>query len=47
MALRLRHGMVAWERVELQVPIPALSSTIAMTLGLLFSLSGLVFFIQK
>lgn len=39
--------MVAWEIVELQVPGPAMSLPIAVTLGLLFSLSGLGFFIWK
>lgn len=39
MVLRLRHGMVAWEMLELQVPVPALSLPLAVTLGLLFSLS--------
>lgn len=38
MILRLKHGVMAWEIGELQVPIPALSLPIAVTLGLLFSL---------
>lgn len=46
MVLRLRRGMVGWE-IELKIPIPAMSLPTAVTLGLLFSLSGLGFFIQK
>ena len=38
--------MVGWE-IELKIPTPAMSLPIAVTLGLLFSLSGLGFFIQK
>lgn len=47
MVLRLRHGMVAWEIAEMQVLILALSLSISVTLGMLFSLSGLGFFIQE
>lgn len=46
MVLSQSHRMVAWEKAELQVPVPALSLPIAVTLGL-FSLSGLGLFIQK